>query len=91
MKPQQNNTDDMGDFHGANINFAHEYHTIRKMMGQCSTDLDELHHNTTLLYFNAPDKWKQPYLSLIDEITMRHDMIKEPYLTLIDEINRLED
>jgi len=67
--------DDMGEFHGTTINFAEEYHAARKLMGTKGTNLDDLHYHVGLLYVNTPDKWVDPYICLMEEITMRQNMM----------------
>ena len=75
MAGQHNEADDRGDFQGTEINFARAYHDARELMGLKSTNLDDLHYHTGLLYVNAPDKWSKPFLMLLDEMTMRMDLL----------------
>jgi len=68
---------DIGEFQGAQIDFAEAYHETRRMMGLYTTDMELLHYNAMLLYINAPDFWVEPYASLCDEIQMRIGMIAQ--------------
>lgn len=67
--------EDMGDFQGTEIDFSEAYHDARKLMGTVGTDLNDLHYNVGLMYLNAPDKWVEPYLMLMTEITMRQEIM----------------
>ena len=64
-------TMDIIDFHGTEVNLAKEYHEARKLMGQKSTDLDDLYEKVALLYLNTNDRWSEPYLYLMYEIDDR--------------------
>lgn len=68
--------EDVALFQGVEINFAEQYHQIRRMMGTKGTDLGDLSYNTTLMYVSCPDKWMIPYSMLIEEIDMRYNMLQ---------------
>lgn len=70
-----NNKEDMGKFQGTKINYSEAYHDTRKLMGTKGTNLTKLQYNTSLLYVNAPEKWAEPFMNLIDEIELRHEML----------------
>ncbi len=63
--------EDVGTFQDEEINFETAWLDARKLMGLRTTDLELLYYNTGLLYLNAPDKWQNPYLVLLDEIHRR--------------------
>lgn len=65
----------VGTFHGAEVDFAKEYCEARKLMGQKSTDLDDLSYSVGLLYLNCPEDLNTHYLALLEEITKRQAMI----------------
>ena len=67
---------DMGEFQNTQINFAAAYHDARKLMGQTSTNLNDLLYNVGLMYLNAPTKWVEPFLLLMKEIETRQNMIE---------------
>jgi len=67
---------DMGEFQGAQIDYAEAYHEARRLMGLRTTDMELLHYNTMLLYLNAPATWSDAYLHLTDEIQTRINMIE---------------
>ena len=71
MANEYDNTKDLGDFQGTEINYAEAYHDARRMMGTKGTDMDDLTYHVGLLYVNAPEKWVEPYQMLIEEIDMR--------------------
>ena len=76
-------SNDYGDFHGCNVNFSTEYHEARKLMGLTTTNMDDLFDKVTLLYLNAPEKWREHYLNLIWEIETRQNMLTNMRLGLI--------
>lgn len=70
------NSEDIGEFHGTEINFADEYHEARRQMGTVGTDMDQLTYHVGLLYLNTPnEKWADAYRILIQEIEMRAELL----------------
>ncbi len=52
-------------------------------MGLTTTNMDDLFDKVTLLYLNAPEKWREHYLNLIWEIETRQNMLTNMRLGLI--------
>lgn len=77
------NNEDIGTFQDAEINFAEAYHDARRLMGLRTTNMENLHYNTGLLYLNAPEKWVEPYLMLMEEIQFRINMIERMEMGLV--------
>lgn len=70
------NSEDIGEFHGAEINFADEYHEARRQMGTKGTDMEALSYHVGLLYLNTPnEKWSMAYGTLLQEINMRAELL----------------
>lgn len=75
MNNEYDNSEDIGEFQGVEMNFETAYHESRKLMGTQGTDLDDLFYHVGLMYTAAPDKWAEPYMTLLREIEMRQEIM----------------
>lgn len=68
--------DNMGTFHGTEIDYGKEYCEARKIMGQKDTDMDQLISTVGHLFLNCPTHLQDTYQSLLLEIGERQRMLE---------------